>query len=110
MSDNIQWLNDLLDKVEEKLSDPKKVKFNTHKNRKVFVGELKSLIFDTVKANVDNSQYTRFRTEAAITRPNNKPKVGHSIMTDGMSAMGDDIHKQFLAKQNAREASKTKAE
>ena len=34
------WLDKLSDEIEEMLANPKAVKFNTHKNRKLFTGDL----------------------------------------------------------------------
>lgn len=85
------WVDDLCNMIAEKLSDVKKVKFNTHKNRKLFIGELTGIIKDAINKNTNKQIDTTRRSDLVITRPNPNKTVGHSIMTPGDSQKGDEL-------------------
>lgn len=72
-------------------------KFKTHKNRKVFFGQVKKLIEDFA---TPNDLYRAGSKD--IVRPNpNGRGTGYVVMTEGDSARGDEIRKQTQEKKNA---------
>ncbi len=86
------WLNELLDQVEELLSNPKKVKFNTCKNRKAFINNVKNLITTAVETNTTKKEDVPTRhSTPTITKPmpDRKP-LGFAVMTESMSQQGDE--------------------
>ncbi len=87
------WLDVLDEQIEEMLSDPKQVKFNTHKNRKLFLGKLKALIKDAVHKNtMPIPDKIQRHSTPTITHPmQDRKPVGYSVMTEGLSSRGDDI-------------------
>jgi hypothetical protein len=90
MVDNTTWIDKLFDSMDEMFSDGKKIKFNTHKNRKAFVNSLKATIKQAVEENTNPKAAGRM--PPTITRPNpNKEPTGFAVMTGDMSNKADDL-------------------
>jgi hypothetical protein len=99
MNDN-NWMGQLEDQITEMLADTKQVKFNTHKNRKLFTGKLVGLIKEAVHRNtVPMEKNKSLRIQEAITRPNPNKEVGHTVMTEGKSSEGDEVLKHVTAQK-----------
>ena len=85
------WFKDLKEKVEEMLANPKDVKFNTHKNRKLFTSRLMSIVKEAVDANTIPKNPTR-ADKPTITHPNpNGNQRGFAVMDENLSAKGDEV-------------------
>jgi hypothetical protein len=95
------WLDDLSDEISEMLANPKLVKFNTHKNRKLFTGQLLGLIKEAVNKNTLPKKADSSIRNITITRPNPNAEVGYSIMTEDQSQKVDDVRDR-MAKNNRR--------
>lgn len=89
------WIDDLMDTIDEILADSKRVKFNTHRNRKTILGEIKTAITNASNEHAGN-KHLNTRKDQMITRPKNDHKpVGFAVMTEGLSSKGDEVHKGY---------------
>jgi len=99
LGSNPKWLEDVLDTVDDMLADPKKVSFNTHKNRKGFSGKIRSLVIDAYRSNCMVKTHTEPEPQPlttsthkdCIARIHNNAPVGSAVMTPQLSSAGDDI-------------------
>lgn len=93
----MDWVQKLIDDIEELLANDKSVKFNTHKNRKRISGTIGGLIKSAIHENGNKSTEGRQapirNNQDAITRPNPSGGRGFAIMTEGESTKNDDVHK-----------------
>lgn len=92
MSNSVEELNE---KISDILSDHKIVKFATHANRKNCIKKVQACIAEfLVNANVEVYQNNRHMADH-IVNPNKSGKnTGHTIMTQALSAQGDECLKQ----------------
>lgn len=90
---NEQWLEDLLNVVETKVSEVSK--FKTHKLKNSFFGELRHMIKSAIHVNTQQKQNndTASIRKSCITvpNPNKKTQDGFAIMTERESSEGDRI-------------------
>jgi hypothetical protein len=105
MSDQTQeqdWMDKLSDEISEMLANPKLVKFNTHKNRKLFTGQLLGIIKEAINKNTiaKPDKPTRSSTPT-ITRPNPNKENGFAIMTESDSQRGDDVRDNIAKNKRA---------
>lgn len=89
------WIDELCDKIAEELANPKKVKYTSHKNRKLFTGNIVGMIKQAINTNMrqdkDSTVIGGGRWKDCITRPHANQSKGTTVLTEAMSARGDDI-------------------
>lgn len=90
-------MDQLEDEITEMFSNNKTLKFNTHKNRKIFISNLIHVMKNYINENTTYKNQNLIRNiRSAITHPrtDGKPSVGYAIMTEGESSQNDEIHKK----------------
>lgn len=88
-----KWIDKLFDDIDELITDSKQVKFNTHKNRKVIMGKIKSMFIGAIETNTIQKPIVTRATTPTITRPNPNKSVGHAVMTEAASQRADELSK-----------------
>lgn len=87
--ENTNWFDDLFEEVDAQILSI--AKFKTHKLRKQFLGDLKTLIQNAILKNTTPRASETLRKQATeITHPNPNKSIGFAIMTEGMSQRGDE--------------------
>lgn len=87
-----RWLDDLTGQIEDLVNGSKYIKFPTHKLRKSFLGQIKSMIKDTVNSHLLGRDALNSRSQQdSITHPGVGKSQGFAIMTEGNSQKGDDV-------------------
>jgi hypothetical protein len=88
-----KWIDELFDEIDEVITESKQVKFNTHKNRKVLMGQIKSMVIDAIEQNTTPKAPSVRATTATITRPNPHKSLGHAVMNKAASERADVNYK-----------------
>ena len=65
---NGEWVDDLVEEIEDLMNDYKCAKFNTHKNRKLFFGQIKSLIHEAYRKETQPPEQNPRRRSWHVTR------------------------------------------
>lgn len=100
----MEWVDKLVDDIDDLLVNDKSVKFNTHKNRKRIMGTIRSLVKASIASNLEGSaepketphdNQVRIR-EGVITRPNPNSSRGFAVLTESDSSKNDEIHKEHV--------------
>jgi type III secretory pathway lipoprotein EscJ len=93
MSD-VDWVNDLLGKVEAALSDHKTIKFTNYRNKKNFINKIKHLIQSSIEEHESKKvEIVSSRNKEDIIKqitPNRKQQFS-IVMTESDSNKGDDL-------------------
>src|SRR5687768_1687021 len=90
------WLDDLFEEIADELTNHKSVKFNTNANRKACIRKIQNSIKVAILENTLPKEPIEVQTPderrgLTITRPHDGKSQGFAIMTEGMSAQGDEV-------------------
>ncbi len=93
------WVTILTDKVAEELSNTKMIKFNTHKNRKVFIDKINKIINQALEDNIPT--FKSGRPTNMTSKIHDDKERGITVMSQGQSEKLDELREERLGKKVA---------